>query len=149
MVRDGRLQTPKKRTERSYLRGDATVSDDLPESADDSMIEDDAVVAEDMAAADAAISDAEPMAASPTSAFTAPEPVAEPVAAAAPTRTPSSRLPTAVRAIQQQGVRKRRDVDLGALAVRDTNYAVHELRRIAILTVMVIISLVVLTFVLR
>ena len=73
----------------------------------------------------------------------------QPVPAAAPTRTPSSRLPTAVRAIQQQGVRKRRDVDLDALAVRDTNYAVHELRRIAILTVMVIISLVVLTFVLR
>ena len=54
-----------------------------------------------------------------------------------------------MRAIQQQGVRKRRDVDLGALARRDTSYAYHELRRIGVLATMVIVTLVVLWFVLR
>jgi hypothetical protein len=79
-------------------------------------------------------------------------PTREPIgarASSAPATTASGKLPTSIRAIQQQGVRKRRDVDLQALAVRDTNYAIHEIRRIAILTVMVIISLVVLTIVLR
>jgi hypothetical protein len=89
----------------------------------------------------------------PMAAFTpppvrAPEPAA-PAASVASTRTTTNRLPTAVRAIQQQGVRKRREFDVGALAVRDTQYAYHELRRIAILSTMVIITLVVLWIVLR
>ena len=46
-------------------------------------------------------------------------------------------------------MRKRGDVDLGALARRDTSYAYHELRRIAVLATMVILTLVVLWFVLR
>jgi hypothetical protein len=58
-------------------------------------------------------------------------------------------LPTNVRAIQQQGVRRRREVDLHALAVADTRYALHELRRIAILTTMVVVTLIVLGIVLR
>ena len=62
---------------------------------------------------------------------------------------PVGKLPTTVRAIQQQGVRKRRDVDLTALARRDTSYAYHELRRIAVLATMVIVTLVILWFVLR
>jgi hypothetical protein len=74
---------------------------------------------------------------------------AQPAAAIAPTRAPSTRLPTAVRAIQQQGVRKRREFDIEALAVRDTQYAIHELRRIAVLATMVIITLIVLWVVLR
>ncbi len=46
-------------------------------------------------------------------------------------------------------MRKRRDIDLGALARRDTSYAYHELRRIAVLATMVVVTLVVLWFVLR
>jgi hypothetical protein len=46
-------------------------------------------------------------------------------------------------------VRRRREVDLHALAVADTKYAFHELRRIAILAVMVVATLVVLGIVLR
>ena len=67
--------------------------------------------------------------------------------AAAP--VPPSRLPQAVRAMQQQGVRKRRELDLQALARNDTTYALHELRRIAVLATMVIVTLIVLSFVLR
>ena len=62
---------------------------------------------------------------------------------------PTSRLPQAVRAMQQQGVRKRRELDLEALARNDTTYALHEVRRIAVLATMVIVTLIVLSFVLR
>ena len=55
----------------------------------------------------------------------------------------------AARALQQQGVRKRREVDVNELARRDSSYAMHELRRIAILAVMVVVSLIVLAIVLR
>ena len=51
--------------------------------------------------------------------------------------------------MQQQGVRKRREVDVQSLAVRDTQYAMHELRRIAILAAMIVVTLIVLGFVLR
>jgi hypothetical protein len=81
----------------------------------------------------------------PVAAFSPP---AAEAPAPAPART-SGKLPTAIRAIQQQGVRKRRDVDVQALAVRDTKYALHELRRIAILATMVVVTLVVLGIVLR
>jgi hypothetical protein len=77
-----------------------------------------------------------------------PDEVAEVIQAEAQTMAPS-RLPQAVRAMQQQGVRKRREVDLHALAVSDTEYALHELRRIAVLTAMVIATLIVLGVVLR
>ena len=69
-------------------------------------------------------------------------------AAPSPVR-PASRVPTSVRAIQQQGVRKRREFDVQSLAVRDTQYAIHELRRIAILATMVVVTLIVLGIVLR
>ncbi len=138
LVRDGRLQAKKKRTDRSYLRPEpaqpapepAPVEEEVPDASD--------VV---RAAARAA---AEPEA--------APAPPPPPVESAPNVpfkRTPSGKLPTAVRAIQQQGVRKRREFDIRALAIRDTNYAKHELRRIAILATMVVVTLVVLTFVLR
>lgn len=145
MVRDGRLQTPKKRTDRSYLRPTPGVADEaLPEDAaiDESVAPDEALPESGGAEAPIATS------AEPTTAFAAPTPVPAPAGPVAGTTT-YSKLPTAVRAIQQQGVRKRRDIDLHALAVRDTNYAIHEIRRIAILTIMVIVSLVVLTLVLR
>jgi hypothetical protein len=153
VVRDGRIQAPptsKKRTERSYLQ---------PQSdSGDASAEDETVIAEPMPvempgatlAADSTI-----LAADPKAAFAAPPlPAAKPVQAApaaAPRSAPAAptRQGGVVRALQQQGVRKRSDVDLDALARRDTSYAVHELRRIAILTIMVVVALVVLTIVLR
>ena len=77
-----------------------------------------------------------------------PDEVAEVIATAAES-VPPSRLPSAVRAMQQQGVRKRRELDLHALALSDTRYALHELRRIAVLATMVVVTLIVLGIVLR
>jgi hypothetical protein len=77
-----------------------------------------------------------------------PDEVAEVIASAAES-IPPSRLPAAVRAMQQQGVRRRRELDLQALAVSDTKYALHELRRIAALATMVVVTLIVLGVVLR
>lgn len=127
LVRDGRIQA-KKRTDRSYLRPGAAPAD----------------APADAAAADAAEPDA----------FAEPDAVAEILASTAPavaaaTAAIPGRLPTSVRAIQQQGVRKRRDIDLNALAVNDTKYALHELRRIAVLATMVVVTLIVLGIVLR
>ena len=127
LVRDGRIQA-KKRTDRSYLRPNA-------------------------APPDAALTDTAADAAEPES-FAEPDAVAEILASTAPavaaaTAAIPGRLPTSVRAIQQQGVRKRRDIDLNALAVNDTKYALHELRRIAVLATMVVVTLIVLGIVLR
>lgn len=106
VVRDGRTQTPGKRTDRSYLRPSA------------------------------------PPAASESEPTGEPDAVAEAIA-------PPAKLPSSVRALQQQGVRKRRDVDLEALAVSDTKRAIHEVRRIAVLATMVIATLIVLAIVMR
>lgn len=128
LVRDGRLQARKKRTDRSYLRpgpAPASIEEEAPEepAAD--------IVAE-------------------TPVTPARTPVAASAPAPAPARpTASGKLPTTVRAIQQQGVRKRREVDLQALARRDSRYAIHEIRRIFILTAMVVTTLIVLGVVLR
>ncbi len=130
LVRDGRIQAPKKRTDRSYLRPSSGATEIV--SADDAEMDEPSDVAESPVATEASMK--------PATAFDPPAP--KPVA-------PVGKLPTAVRAIQQQGVRKRRDVDLGALARRDTSYAYHELRRIGVLATMVIVTLVVLWFVLR
>jgi hypothetical protein len=46
-------------------------------------------------------------------------------------------------------MRKRREIDLEALAKADTTYALHEMRRIAVLTAMVLVTLIVLGIVLR
>ena len=79
-----------------------------------------------------------------------PDAVAEAIASAAPAqKVVPPRLPTSVRAIQQQGVRKRGDLDLHALAVSDSKYALHELRRIVVLAAMVVATLIVLAMVLR
>jgi len=123
-VRDGRLQAKKKRTDRSYLRPAAAPAPPPAEELE---------VAEEESAE-------------------APEPM--PVAATAPAHTaarprPAGRVPAAVRAIQQQGVRKRGELDLHELAVADTRYAIHELRRIAIFAALVITTIVVLAIVLR
>ena len=119
IVRGGRLQ-PKKRTDRSYLS---------PRPA--------APAPEEGLDAEASVEDLGVEAAAPGRAAP-PQPVAA-----------SYRVPTAVRAIQQQGVRKRRTVDVHGLAARDARYALHELRRIAVLAAMVIVTLIVLGIVLR
>ena len=128
LVRDGRIQ-PKKRTDRSYLRPGAAPTDAAPTDASE-------VDAGELE------SSSGPNAVAEILARTAP-------AVAAATAAIPGRLPTSVRAIQQQGVRKRRDIDLNALAVNDTKYALHELRRIAVLATMVVVTLVVLGIVLR
>ena len=130
LVRDGRIQAPKKQTDRSYLRPSSGATEMVP-------VED--------PSGDEAESDSPELSASPTAGLAPAPPSSSAPAAVAP----AGKLPTTVRAIQQQGVRKRRDVDLGALARRDTSYAYHELRRIAFLATMVIVTLVVLWVVLR
>lgn len=142
LVRDGRLQSKKKRTDRAYLR---------PGGARTTMIED-APDADASANGAVRISDAEPT----VGEMIGEAAVAAPAIAASsatgdavPERSSSGRLPTTVRAMQQQGVRKRREFDVHALAVRDTQYAFHELRRIFVLASAVIITLIVLGLVLR
>ena len=134
LVRDGRLQARKKRTDRSYLRPAPAEPAVEPAPAEEDQEPDASEVVR--AAARAAVE-----------SEAAPERAEQPAPLAPQPET--GKLPTAVRAIQQQGVRKRREFDIRALAIRDTNYAKHELRRIATLAAMVIVTLVVLTFVLR
>ncbi len=133
MVRDGRLQAPKKRTDRSYLTP-------TPATPLETAVEETPEVEADVSAPDADVTAVEVEAAV---VATAPTPTSSQSAAAA------ARATGAERALQQQGVRKRREFDVQALARRDTRYAYHELRRIAILATMVVITLIVLTFVLR
>jgi hypothetical protein len=142
LVRDGRLQSnKKKRTDRSYLGGTAQprVEEQPVEEAPDEALPADAT-GQDAVEAEA------PEAAAPAPA-PPPAPASQPVSAPQPQR--AGRLPSNVRALQQQGIRRRREFDVEALAERDTRYAYHELRRILILTSMVIVTLIVLGIVLR
>jgi hypothetical protein len=144
VVRDGRLQSRKKRTDRSYLtpagRGPAPAP-----PADEPAQLDEAPPQETAGASDQTV----------VAGPQPPAPVAEPpvrttTRPAAPTPPPVASRPSATaRALQQQGVRKRREFDVTALARRDTQYALHELRRIAILATLVIVTLIVLGIVLR
>jgi len=131
LVRDGRLQARKKRTDRSYLR---------PAGAPPPL--EDQVAPEEIEAP----------------ADSGPEAVAEPLgapppAAAAPARAATAaapaRLPSTARALQQQGVRKRRELDIAAVTRRDSEYALHEMRRIFTLAAMVVVTLIILGIVLR
>ncbi len=133
LVRDGRIRAAKKRTDRSYLRPGAPSTSE--QNADDALLD-----AED--AAENELPAAEPM---PEVAAIAP--TASSVASSA--RRVPGRAAGSVRAMQQQGVRHRRELNVDEMAVRDTRYAIHELRRIAVLTTLVIIALIVLTIVLR
>jgi len=142
LVRDGRIQGKKKRTERSYLRPGTQ-----PAAAEEQIAEEEPQDAAEVVRAAAA--EPAPSMPEPAAAFTPPPPGADPLAPVPFQRTPSGKLPTAVRAIQQQGVRKRREFDIQALAIRDTKYAMHELRRIAVLATMVVVTLIVLGIVLR
>ena len=146
LVRDGRLQAKKKRTDRSYLRpnGASRVAvADEPEVPEESTVAD--------AAPDAPAQEAEMSvgAADAVEAATGRPAAASMPEAAPPQRAGATRLPTTVRALQQQGVRKRREFDVHALAIRDTKYALHEMRRIFILSAMVITTLIVLGIVMR
>ena len=153
LVRDGRLQAKKKRTDRSYLRPGP------PERA--AQTDEPSAPPEEVGAAPVA-----PVVEANAAETTAPaEPVTPPAretarpaartatqtrpAAPSTPRPAPARVPTSVRAMQQQGVRKRREFDVQSLAVRDTQYAIHELRRIAILAAMIVVTLIVLGFVLR
>src|SRR4051812_36139672 len=122
LVRDGRLQAKKKRTDRSYLRpgpseaahepdDSAAPSDDV-ETAPESPV--DEVTGREGAAR------AEPVtpAARETSRSTGRTATQARPAAPAPARPAPTRVPTSVRAMQQQGVRKRREFDVQSLAVR-------------------------------
>lgn len=138
VVKDGRLVV-KKRTDRSYLKPTAEPESDttLPETA-----------AEAAPVADETMPDATTTA---SAAFATPKAAPETAAPAAPPAPspPSAPKSATARALEQQGVRKRREVDLDAVAKRDSSYAMHELRRIAILTAIVIVALVILTLTLR
>jgi hypothetical protein len=151
LVRDGRLQSnKKKRTDRSYLGAtaprvdeppvEATIDDALPAEA----IEQETAETEAAEAAAPQVAEAPPP---EQPAAAAPPAVGTPPSEPQPAR--SGRLPSSVRALQQQGIRRRREFDVDALAERDTRYAYHELRRILILTSMVIVTLIVLGIVLR
>jgi hypothetical protein len=141
VVRDGRLQTRKKRTDRSYLGGAGGAPAAPPREAPPA--------ADEVTVVETEVEEVAETVQVPSRVAPPPRPAA-PVAAQRPADTAAStRLPAAARALQQQGVRKRRELDLGALARRDTEYAIHELRRIAILATMVIVTLVVLGIVLR
>ena len=136
VVRDGRLQVKKKRTDRSYLSPDAPTGPQITEEP----VEDEAPAQEMTAPVD------------PTAAFAPPPAPAAPAPAPSPASAAAiaaARASGAARALQQQGVRKRSDVDLQALGRRDTSYAMHELRRIGVLAVMVVTTLIVLGVVLR
>jgi hypothetical protein len=159
VVKDGRIQVKKKRTDRSYLQTEAApASVDADSSA--APAEPAGAVATEPAPevtsslnAGAPASEPEALSApaveaDPVAAFTAPPPAPVVAAAAAPVVAAPPRG-GAARALQQQGVRKRREIDVNELARRDSSYAMHELRRIAILTVLVVVALVVLTLVLR
>ena len=133
LVRDGKIQPRQKRTDRSYLSGDA------PAPADTAPVENESAVLDEL-------TEAAPEAISPIAAFAPPARV-QPASPARPAA--SAKLPTSVRAIQQQGIRKRREFDVQALGVRDTRYAIHELRRIAVLASGVVVTLITLTYFLR
>lgn len=119
LIRDGRLEV-KKRTDRSYLRP-----------------------------ATRTVDDAEPDIASSTAGTTDLEPAEDQMAAAVAQPVRAPRAVGSARALQQQGVRKRREFDIEGLAQRDTAYAYHELRRIAVLAALVVITLIVLAVVMR
>ncbi len=148
LVRDGRLQVKKKRTDRRYLRPDASTAEMAV--AEEEVVEDEVATGASVggeALPGASMRDTAPI--DPHRAFAPPQPAPPPAPAPTAAAGSTTRLPTAVRAIQQQGVRRRREVDVHALAVRDTQYAFHELRRIAVLATMVIITLVLLWVFLR
>jgi hypothetical protein len=159
VVKDGRIQVKKKRTDRSYLQPEAsppappvTETEGAPVDAPEPVAAGVATESVETDAAPALVPSpvVEP---DPVSAFTTPPPPPAPAPAAvvpaAAATAPAAPRTGAARALQQQGVRKRREVDVNELARRDSSYAMHELRRIAILAVMVVAALIVLAVVLR
>ena len=137
-MKDGRLVV-KKRTDRSYLNPSTTEAEGASAPPE----------AEPGAASAPATDETSPVATSAaTGAFVASGATHVAAPAPVPAAAPLPKSATA-RALEQQGVRKRREVDRDAVAKRDSSYAMHELRRIAVLTAFVIVALVVLTLTLR
>lgn len=135
LVRDGRLQAPKKRTDRSYLRTPSPAAAPAAEPAEP---------AADPDSPDAVGSVASGLAEAPVAAV-APAPVASsPSTTATAAATAAARHTGAARALEQQGVRKRRELDVDALAKRDSDYAKHELRRIFVFATLIFAVLVLL-----
>jgi hypothetical protein len=174
LVRDGRLQSRKKRTDRSYLgsNGGATgIADDVeteeslpeppaveeaPATQEAAPPTDDAPdvsaageVPEATAGAESATAEVAPAPSTPVSSSTAAPARVNGAGASTNGAATAGRLTGTARALQQQGVRKRREFDVEALALRYSKYAMHEMRPIGTLAVMVIITLVVLSLVLR
>lgn len=131
VVRDGRLQPARKRTDRSYLGGSPAKVAPPP----DEVLSNPADVPEDAGAEPDMVAD-----------------VVEDVAEAAPRGSAAASIaamPAAQRVAQPQGQRRRREIDVDALARADARYALHELRRIALFAALVLITLIVLAFLLR
>jgi hypothetical protein len=142
VVRDGRLQVKKKRTDRSYLRPEAPA----PESPAEPEPATKMPVAEAETIVEAEREDPLGAVAPPSAPHESP---VAPASRPSPTRSTATRTGGAARALQQQGVRRRREVDVDSLLRRDSSYAMHELRRIGALTVMVVTTLIVLGVFLR
>lgn len=124
VVKDGRLQSStKKRTDRSYLNAAGA-----PAEGPDA----------DIVAPEADGAEVEPAAEAVPAAVAAPEPMPMP----RPAQVPSAVAPGPAS-------RRKHDVDVDALGKRDTSHALHELRRISIFSVLVIIALVVMAMMLR
>jgi hypothetical protein len=115
VVRDGRLQAPKKRTDRSYLGTTPAPEIAPPEAASP-----------------------EPTT-NPVAAFEAPAAVATsptPRVATAPVAPPAAQVASAPAA------RRRREVDPDELLAQDSSYAIHELRRIGITAAIILGTLI-------
>jgi hypothetical protein len=115
VVRDGRLQAPKKRTDRSYLGTTAA-----PEIAPSEV-------------------PSPEQATDPVAAFEAPAAVVTPPTpqvAAAPVTAPAAQVASAPAA------RRRREVDPDELLAQDSSYAIHELRRIGIIAAIILGTLI-------
>jgi hypothetical protein len=143
-VRDGRLQVKKKRTDRSYLGAQPAAPATVEEAAPDQAVPDGTAPGETTNLEAATTASTAAAVAEPVETEVDPAPAAQPAEF-----TPQGRQQGAARALQQQGVRKRGELDVQTLAERDTKYAIHELRRILVLTALIIATLIVLAIVLR
>lgn len=115
VVRDGRLQAPKRRTDRSYL-GTAPSS---PVAEPDSPTP--------VQTADPAVAFQSPV---PTATAPSAPAAATAVAAPAPATAPAA------------AARRRREVDPEELLAQDSTYAMHELRRVGVIAALILGTLI-------
>lgn len=115
VVRDGRLQAPKKRTDRSYLGTTSSppvAEPELPTSVQTN---------------------------NPVAAFEAPPAMA--AAPAVPARATHAVAPVSAAA-PAVASRRRREVDPDELLAQDSSYAIHELRRIGVIAALILGTLI-------